>query len=452
MAQPALRILLVRHGESTFNVENRIQGRSDLSRLTPSGEAQAQRLAEALTGIPLDYVYSSPLSRALDTAHILLKERAGVPLFISEQLREIDLTEWEGLTFAEVKEKYPEEYSRWRYRPDELELGGRFPVRDLWQQAQGFWQQLAEQVQADPRSERGGDPKHPLNVLIVGHSGLNRALVSTAIGLGPVHYHRLGQNNCAISVLNFPQGLGGPPQLESWNITAHLGQSLPQRKQGMRILLVRHGETQWNREQRFQGQRDIPLNATGEEQAAKVAEFLADQPLHLAFSSPLKRPWATADAICRYHPNLILRPMVELQEICHGDWEGKLQSEVEAQYPGELERWQRDPAAVQMPNGENLYQVWARTRSAWEEILATTAAQFPEGTAVVVAHDAINKAIICQLFDLSPHAFWIFKQGNGGITVIDYPEGKEGAPVLRVLNLTTHLSGQIFDCTTAGAL
>jgi probable phosphoglycerate mutase len=105
-----------------------------------------------------------------------------------------------------------------------------------------------------------------------------------------------------------------------------------------------------------------------------------------------------------------------------------------------------------MPNGENLYQVWARTRSAWEEILATTAAQFPEGTAVVVAHDAINKAIICQLFDLSPHAFWIFKQGNGGITVIDYPEGKEGAPVLRVLNLTTHLSGQIFDCTTAGAL
>ncbi len=454
MAQPALRILLVRHGESTFNVENRIQGRSDLSRLTPGGEAQAQRVAEVLAGIPLDYAYCSPLSRALDTARILLKERAGIPLSISEHLREIDLTAWEGLTFAEVKEKYPEDYHLWRHRPDELELEGRFPVRDLWQQAQEFWQMLAEQVKSVPpaSSDRGTDPRHPLTVLVVGHSGINRALVSTAIGLGPVHYHRLGQDNCAISVLNFPQGLGAPPQLESLNITAHLGQPLPKRKQGMRILLVRHGETQWNREQRFQGQRDIPLNATGEEQAARVAEFLADQPLNLAFSSPLKRPWATADAICSNHPNLILRPMPELQEICHGDWEGKLQSEVEALYPGELERWQRDPAAVQMPNGENLYQVWDRTRSAWEEILAITAAQFPEGTAVVVAHDAINKAIICQLFDLSPHAFWIFKQGNGGITVIDYPEGKDGTPVLKVLNLTTHLSGQIFDCTTAGAL
>lgn len=148
MAQPALRILLVRHGESTFNVENRIQGRSDLSRLTPGGEAQAQRVAEVLAGIPLDYAYCSPLSRALDTARIILKERAGIPLFISEYLREIDLTAWEGLTFTEVKEKYPEDYHLWRHRPDELELEGRFPVRDLWQQAQEFWQLLAEQVKS----------------------------------------------------------------------------------------------------------------------------------------------------------------------------------------------------------------------------------------------------------------------------------------------------------------
>lgn len=453
--QPALRILIVRHGESTFNLENRIQGRSDLSRLTPTGEVQAQRVAEALAGIPLDCAYCSPLSRALDTARVILKDREGIPLHVTDQLREIDLTAWEGLTFAEVQEKYPEDYHLWRHHPDNLELEGRFPVRELWQQAQGFWEMLAFHLQsASGHWNHGADPspRQTLNILIVGHSGINRALVSTAIGLGPHHYHRLGQDNCAISVLNFPEGLQGPPQLESLNITAHLGQALPKRKQGMRILLVRHGETQWNRERRFQGQRDIPLNATGEEQAAKVAEFLATQPLQLAFSSPLKRPWATADAICSNHSNLILRPMPDLQEICHGDWEGKLQSEVEAEYPGELERWQRDPASVQMPNGENLHQVWERTRSAWQELLAITAAQFPQGTAVVVAHDAINKAIICQLFDLSPQAFWIFKQGNGAITVIDYPEGKEGAPVLKVLNLTTHLSGQILDCTTAGAL
>ncbi len=443
MAQPALRVVIVRHGESTFNRENRIQGRSDLSRLTPTGASQAQCVAKVLAGIPFYQAFCSPLSRALDTAQIILKERPEIPLIITEQLREIDLSAWEGLTFAEAKEKDPANYQLWRYQPDQLHMDGRFPVQDLWQQARQFWQTLAEGI---PEQEE------QINLLVVGHSGINRALVSTAIGLEPRHYHRLGQDNCAISVLNFPQGLSGPPQLESLNITTHLGQPLPKRKQGMRILLVRHGETQWNRERRFQGQRDIPLNATGEEQAAKVAEFLADQPLQLAFSSPLKRPWATADAICSNHSNLILRPILNLQEICHGDWEGKLHSEVEAEYPKELEQWQRDPASVQMPNGENLYQVWERTRLAWQEILATTEAQFPEGTAVVVAHDAINKAVICQLFDLSPKAFWIFKQGNGAVTVIDYPEGKDGAPVLKVLNITTHLSGQIFDCTAAGAL
>ncbi len=461
MAQPALRIVIVRHGESTFNLESRIQGRSDLSRLTPTGESQAQCVAKALVGIPFDYAYCSPLTRALDTARIILKEREGIPLHITEQLREIDLTAWEGLTFAEVKEKYPDDHHLWRHHPDSLELEGHFPVRDLWQQARDFWQTLAQQLQSAPvpvevsHAEDGradSSQGRIINILLVGHSGINRALVSTAIGLEPRYYHRLGQDNCAISVLNFPQGLQAPPQLESLNITAHLGQAMPKRKQGMRILLVRHGETQWNREQRFQGQRDIPLNAIGEEQAAKVAEFLATQPLQLAFSSPLKRPWATADAICNSHSNLILRPMPDLQEISHGDWEGKLQSEIEIEYPGELEQWQRDPASVQMPNGENLTQVWERTRLAWQELLATTEAQFPQGTAVVVAHDAINKAAICQLFDLSPQAFWIFKQGNGAVTVIDYPEGKEGAPVLKVLNLTTHLSGQILDCTAAGAL
>ncbi len=446
MAQPALRVVIVRHGESTFNLESRIQGRSDLSRLTSTGESQAQCVAKTLVGIPFSQAYCSPLTRAYDTARIILKEREGIPLHITEQLREIDLTAWEGLTFAEVKEKYPDDYHLWRQHPENLELEGCFPVRDLWQQARNFWQTLAQRLQTVP------DNAGMVNILLVGHSGINRALISTAIGLAPHYYHRLGQDNCAISVLNFPQGISSAPQLESLNITAHLGQAMPKRKQGMRILLVRHGETQWNREQRFQGQRDIPLNATGEEQAAKVAEFLATQPLQLAFSSPLKRPWATADAICSSHSNLILRPIPDLQEISHGDWEGKLQSEVEAEYPGELEQWQRDPASVQMPNGENLNQVWERTRLAWQDILATTEAQFPQGTVVVVAHDAINKAAICQLFDLSPQAFWIFKQGNGAVTVIDYPEGKEGAPVLKVLNLTTHLSGQILDCTAAGAL
>ncbi len=100
-----------------------------------------------------------------------------------------------------------------------------------------------------------------------------------------------------------------------------------------------------------------------------------------------------------------------------------------------------------MPEGENLEQVWERAIAAWHTIINSVS-----GTGIVVAHDAINKAILCQLFGLSPENFWNFKQGNGAVTVIDYPKGPEGLPVLESMNITTHLSGSVLDKTAAGAL
>ena len=73
-------------------------------------------------------------------------------------------------------------------------------------------------------------------------------------------------------------------------------------------------------------------------------------------------------------------------------------------------------------------------------------------TVLVVAHDAINKAILCQVVGLGPEAFWRFKQGNGAVSVIDYPNGIDSTPVLSAANITTHLSGSILDKTAAGAL
>jgi probable phosphoglycerate mutase len=70
----------------------------------------------------------------------------------------------------------------------------------------------------------------------------------------------------------------------------------------------------------------------------------------------------------------------------------------------------------------------------------------------VVAHDAINKVIICYLLGLKPANFWNIKQGNGAVTVIDYPQGASGKPVIQAINLTSHLSGGIIDKTAAGAL
>ena len=71
---------------------------------------------------------------------------------------------------------------------------------------------------------------------------------------------------------------------------------------------------------------------------------------------------------------------------------------------------------------------------------------------LVVAHDAVNKSILCHVTGLGPEAFWQFKQGNGAVSVIDYPDGVGSEPMLSAANITTHLSGNLFDTTAAGAL
>ncbi len=453
-----VRVVIVRHGESTFNIDRRVQGRSDHSVLTGRGLEQATCVRKVVAGTPFRHAYCSPLTRAHQTAAQIVTERSPeVPLETTPLLQEVNLSAWAGMTFADIEVKDPDRYALWRNAPDQMEMDGSYPILDLWHQAKDFWAFLQSQ-QPDLVTRQSEDPV--VDLLLVGHSGINRALISTALGLVPAHYQRIGQDNCAISILNFHRGLAQCPQLESLNVTAHLGNPLPSRKTGLRLLLVRHGETQWNREQRFQGQMDIPLNETGVDQAKQVAAFLADSPFTIAFSSPLKRPWDTAAAICEYvcpdgkaaHPDLQLQPIPELQEISHGLWEGKLQSEIEAEFPGQLEQWQLKPETVQMPEGENLQQVWDRTRTAWAELVKAAEAASPDALGLVVAHDAINKAAISQVFDLDPAAFWCFKQGNGAVTVFDYPQGSSGYPVLRAANLTAHMDGGIFDCTAAGAL
>lgn len=385
---------------------------------------------------------------------------------ITDQLKEINLPLWESKSFDEVEANYSEMYTAWRTLPKEFKMPlpnedgsitDFYPVREIWQRAALFWQTLLE--------------KHAgQTVLLVAHSAINRALVGSAIGLGPESLNAMGQDNCAINILNFwgsqKDGQGADPgdraasvQLELLNLTSHLGQPIPQRRsryKGIRLLLVRHGETDWNRDGRFQGQIDIPLNENGHRQAAQAGEFLKAVKIDAAVSSSMLRPKETAEGILKHHPDVSLETTEQLWEISHGEWEGMLETEIESGYPGMLGQWQRQPETVQMPAGENLDDVWTRAKKGWGDIVAA----YSEGldqldappTVMVVAHDAINKAILCQLFGLGPEKFWQFKQGNGAVSVIDYLGGPDSAPVLSAANITTHLSGSIFDQTAAGAL
>lgn len=441
-----------------------MQGHCDLSRLTEAGRLGAQQVGTALRELKFAAAYSSPLQRAKETAELILANLeasldGGRPpsLNLSNNLKEINLVQWEGLTFQEVEDQYPDGFRCWRDRPHELTMqqetptGSQafYPVPALYEQARQFWQEVL--------------PRHDgETILVVAHSGINRCLIGTAIGLGPEQYQALHQSNCGISVLNFGNGpdgsLGGPVQMESLNLTAHLGEPLPKPRKGQigpRFLLVRHGETNWNRDKRFQGQIDVPLNDQGRVQAQQAAEFLKSVQIDRAVSSPMLRPKETAELILQPHPQVELDLNALLCEISHGLWEGKLEAEIEAAYPGKLHQWQQAPEMVQMPEGENLNQVWERVVEAWQQILAATPADQPAGThpltTLVVAHDAVNKALLCHLIGQGPAQFWTFKQGNGSVTVIDYPHGINNAPVIQAMNITSHLGG-VLDRTAAGAL
>ncbi|WP_461556252.1 histidine phosphatase family protein [Synechococcus sp.] len=439
----ATRILLVRHGLSSFNIEGRIQGREDASVLSEAGEQQARLLGAALHELQFDAVWCSPLQRAQRTAQLLLGAHGGnTAITSSELLLEINLSPWFGLTREQVAEMHPIAYQQWKEAPHQFQLqqpdgNSYFPVQELHSQALLFWQKLQEQH----------PPELDHTVLVVAHNGILRCLLLAALGLPASNFNRYRVNNCSLSVLNLRPG--GLVQIESLNTINHLENPLPQRSGGPRLLLVRHGETNWNREGRFQGQIDIPLNAKGQAQAQAAALYLKKFELNRAYTSSMARPRQTAEAILSAQTKAVpLTSCSGLIEIAHGEWEGCLEEEIKAGWPDLLAAWQCDPHTVEMPSGESIQQVWQRSVQTWKLIVAGLN---NNETALVVAHDAVNKTILCYLLGLSPADIWAVKQGNGGVSVIDYGLDGQGEAVVSGLNLTGHLGG-VLDNTAAGAL
>ena len=231
------RALIVRHAQSTFNVQQRYQGRSDEPVLTDRGAAAAVQAGRHVVAARIDALISSPLRRALQTAEIItaLLREGGQDQFsqqISDDLMEIHLPKWEGLALEAVRQQFPDSHRIWSDQPHEFRMlaKGRstfFPVRDLFEQANRFWRDFV-------RHHAGQ------TVVLVTHGGTARALISTAVGLKPERFHSLQQSNCGISILEFPAS-SSTAQIEALNLTAHLGERMPKLKlgrRGTRIVLV----------------------------------------------------------------------------------------------------------------------------------------------------------------------------------------------------------------------
>jgi broad specificity phosphatase PhoE len=440
-----LRLLLVRHGLSSFNKERRIQGRDDLSNLSEEGHEQARALGRSLQDVSIQAVYSSPLQRAAATTASLLETQGGQapdPVF-DDGLLEVDLEPWSGQTIDELMQGSTEAYKIWKQRPMELELQRRDgssykPLPELMEQARGVIITLLERHPAT-----GND-----TVLVVAHNAILRCLMLVLLGEPDHGFRRLRVDNTSLSVFNIRPGDNGPQvQIECLNSTTHL-QPLPEKGKNARLILVRHGETDWNKAGRFQGQIDIPLNENGRRQAAAARDFLKDIPIDRAWSSTLSRPTETAQIILEAHPDVPLTQIDGLVEIGHGVWEGKLESEIREDWSELLDTWKRAPETVQMPEGETIQDVWARSVRSWGEIAGELK---PEETVLVVAHDAVNKTILCDLLGLTPADIWAVKQGNGGVTVVDIAADPGQPAVVTCLNLTSHF-GSVIDRTAAGAL
>ena len=440
-----LRLIFVRHGLSSFNKEGRIQGRSDLSTLTKEGQLQAKAVGGIISSIPIDAIYSSPLQRASETTKIIIKQhQSKLQATYTDELLEVDLGPWSGLTKDELKNLYPEKLTIWEKEPKELSInredGSEFkPIKELLFQAENFLKSLFKTYSDSNKT-----------ILIVAHNAILRCLILKLINEPSKGFRRLKLDNTSISICNIDlkNQEVRQVQIQCLNNIAHLQPSIPKKSRKKRIILVRHGETDWNQQGRFQGQIDIPLNQNGKVQAQAASEFLKNISIQKAFSSLLSRPKETAQIILQEHPGIKITLKDNLKEIGHGKWEGKLESEIKSNWPDLLNTWKIFPEKVQMPDGENIKEVSTRSINGWKEICKDLK---NDETALVVAHDAVNKTILCHLLGLSPSKIWTIKQGNGGITVIDLSE-QEGQPdQITCLNITSHLGG-VIDSTAAGAL
>jgi probable phosphoglycerate mutase len=187
----------------------------------------------------------------------------------------------------------------------------------------------------------------------------------------------------------------------------------------MRILLARHGETKWNAEGRYQGQVDVPLSEVGEGQARQLGERLREVHIDRAVSSPLSRAKRTAELALGPARAGALRLDSGFAEIAHGTWEGLLAAEIGAMDADRLRAWREAPETVLMPQGESLMHVLER---AWPALERATVDLGPEETLLVVAHDAVNRVLLCRILGLPLSRLWTFRQAPTTINLLEGPD------------------------------
>jgi broad specificity phosphatase PhoE len=200
----------------------------------------------------------------------------------------------------------------------------------------------------------------------------------------------------------------------------------------VKVILVRHGQTEWNKRDIFRGRKDIPLDESGKRQALLTAKSLAQMDLSVKaiYTSPLQRAVETAKNIATiFGLDVIARN--ELIEFDYGQWEGRSVDEVKKEFPQMYSYWLNNPAQLIIPGAETLEQVRKRVNDGIKTILRES-----QGDTVIVGHKLTNKIIIGCLMGWNQDHYWKIEQDLAAINIIEVEGGNS---VVQMLNHTTHL-------------
>lgn len=198
------------------------------------------------------------------------------------------------------------------------------------------------------------------------------------------------------------------------------------------IILVRHGQTEWNKNERFRGRADVPLNETGLAQAEATGQRVASEWKPTAiYTSPLSRSVKTAEAIA-VHFNLMVEIHPGLVDIDYGEWQGLSPEEAHQYWPKDIDAWYNQPHLAHIPGGETLADLRVRAMQTVKELVELHS----EETVILVGHTVINRIILLGILGLGNERFWRIKQDTCAINVFE-AEGDDF--VLVSLNDTCHL-------------
>jgi broad specificity phosphatase PhoE len=178
-----------------------------------------------------------------------------------------------------------------------------------------------------------------------------------------------------------------------------------------RIILVRHGETEWNRVERFRGRADVPLNGTGLLQAQATGRRIADEWRPVAiYSSPLLRAVRTAEAVA-WHFDLRVEVHPGLIDIDYGEWQGLTPAEAKERWPEVVDAWYNAPHTAHIPGGETLDDLRARGLKTVNELSMLHRGQ----TIALVSHTVVNRIILLGVLGLGNDHFWRLSQDTCAI-------------------------------------